>query len=297
MSVPDSTPAPSLADAGAATRALFEAPDNPVTDVGTPPVDAPSTTTDTTAPEGTEPADTPTPLSWDSIDLSVLPEDAQKVIRDGYLRHSDYTRKTQELADQRKQYEQYGDPETVQAALELANSLQDPANLRQLKAEIEEYLTQNNLNESTAPPAQAAAPTTDPASPGLDPAIHRDLEELKSWRAEQEHQKQEAALVDQMTQKLQTAEDAIRADYPSYTQSDIDAIYKLSPATGYDLLEAQQQYEGLRKHFTESLIGNKGQIPPQAGNVHSDAPIQQPFDMTDFKSAKEATAALFAAEE
>lgn len=297
MSTPDNT-APSLADAGAATRAMFDAPDNPSgatpVDANAPtfPVDAPPTE-GTTVPAAGE-ATPPTPLAWDSIDLSVLPEAAQQVVRDGYLRHSDYTRKTQELAEQRKQFESFGDPETVQAAVELARSLQDPANLVQLKAEIEDYLASNNLDAGNIP---ATAPTTDQAPPGLDPAIYRDLQELKEWRAEQQHQVQEAALVDQMTDKLQQAEDSIRADYPSYTQEDINQIYKLSPAVGYDLFEAKEVYEGLRNHFTQGLIGNKDQIPPVANNVRSDALYHQPDEMQTMEQAKAATAAKFAAAE
>lgn len=300
MSVPDTTPgAPSnpnnpFGDAAAATRSMIDAANT--ADVSPAPQAQPDPQIDTPTP-GTTPdptQDTGTPLSWDAIDLSVLPEDAQKLVRDGYLRHSDYTRKTQELAEQRKQIEQYGDPETVSEAMAFVQNLQDPEFLVQLQSDIAAHLATSG-GGGTAP--AVTAPSAEQASPGLDPAISRDLAELKQWKAEQMHQIEEAQLVDQMQQKLQTAEDSIRADYPSYTQMDIDAIYKLSPGTGYDLFQAQAQYEEFRNHFTKSLIGNKDQIPGVANNVRSDALYHAPTEMNDFKSAKEATAALFAAAE
>lgn len=295
MSVPDSTvAAPNLQDASAATRAMFEAPDNPAP-VTTPQIDAtPPPVEGSTTPDAPTPVDTtPAPLAWDAIDLSVLPEAAQQVVRDGYLRHSDYTRKTQELAEQRKQFESYGDPETVKAAVDLANSLQDPANLVQLKAEIEEHLA--SLGQAGTIPS--TAPTPEQASSGLDPATQSAINELREWKAQQEHAAQEALMVDQMQNKLQQAEDAIRADYPSYTQADIDAIYKLSPGVGFDLFQAQSQYEEFRNHFTKELVGNKANIPGVANNVRSDALYHQPEELNTMEGAKAATQALFSAAE
>lgn len=298
MSVPDTMGVPGapsnatnpFGDAAAATRAMIESANaEPAAPPNTPAQDAPPV--DTTTIEGTTAAEatTPTPLSWDEIDLSVLPEDARKVVQEGYLRHSDYTRKTQELAEQRKQYESYGDPEAVRAAVDFAQSLNDPSNLLQLKAEIEEHLASLGTPAAT-PQAQL---TDTPNTSGLDPAIQREIAELKQFKADLEHQREEALLVEQMQQKLQSSEDAIRADYPTYTQADIDKIYELSPAHGYDLFAAQQQYEQMRQYFTESLVGNKGKFPDAANNVRSDTLVHQPEDMTTMDAAKKATASLF----
>jgi hypothetical protein len=218
-----------------------------------------------------------------------LDPETAKFVQEHGLRHSDYTRKTQELADQRKQFEQFGDVETVQQAMEFVQNLQDPDFLRQLNADIEAHLNGGQ------PTAQAAATPTDPAtSSGLDPAVRREIEELKQWRAEQEHARQEALLVDEMQNKLQTAEDSIRQTYPTYNQNDIDQIYKLSPAHNYDLFAAQEQYESMRQYFTESLIGNKGNHPDVANNQRSDTLVHQPADMNTMEAAKEATKHLFA---
>jgi hypothetical protein len=290
-----SNPSNPFGDAAAATRSMIDSanaePANtaeftPQTDT---PVDAPAPGT---TPDPAQ--DTGTPLSWESIDLSVLPEDARKVVQEGYLRHSDYTRKTQELAEQRKQFESLGDIEAVQAAVEFARSLEDPSNLMQLKAEIEEHLT--TLGATPAAAQAASAQLTDtPDTPGLDPAISRDLADLKAWKAEQVHAREEAELVSQMQNMLQTAEDAIRKDYPTYSQKDIDKIYERlgNPEIGYDLFKAQEQYESDRQYFTESLIGNKGNHPDVANNVRTDTLVMQPHEMNTMEDAKKATAALF----
>lgn len=300
MSTPDNslgTPNNLFGDAAAATRALIDADNaapspNVADNQTTPQVD---TSQGRTPEAGTAPV-APTPLSWDQIDLSVLPEDQRKYVEEGYLRQSDYTRKTQELAEQRKQIEQFGDIETVRASVEFAQNLQDPDFLRQLNADIQAHLDslspggQAPLPQSAPSPAQSTVPQTT----GLDPAIQRQIEELTQFKANFEHTQHEAELVDQMTDRLQQAEDSIRATYPSYTQADIDKIYELSPAHGFDLFAAQENYEAMRQHFTQSLIGNKGNHPNVANNVRSDTLVTQPHEMNTLEAAKKASAALFA---
>lgn len=297
MSTPEAPGAPTnpsnpFGDASAATRAMIDAANTsdvaPTPDFSSAPPESlpPVEATEGTTPDPTQ--DTGTPMSWDTVDLSALDPDTAKFVQEHGLRHSDYTRKTQELAEQRKQFEQFGDVETVQQAMEFVQNLQDPDFLRQLNADIEAH-----LNGGQAQTAEAAAPATDQNTSGLDPATRREIEELKAWRAEQVHQAEEAALVDQMQQRLQQSEDSIRQTYPTYTQNDIDAIYKLSPAHNYDLFAAQEQYEEMRKYFTEGLIGNKGGHPDQANNQRSDTLVHQPADMNTMEAAKKATASLF----
>src|SRR5665213_3411898 len=115
----------------AATQEAFRtaALDNPAPAAQEPATPAQVPVDPGTTPEAT-PEGTPTPtLSWDSIDLSVLDPATAQFVKEHGLRHSDYTRKTQELADQRKQFEQFGDPETVQQALEFTSRLNDPQEL------------------------------------------------------------------------------------------------------------------------------------------------------------------------
>lgn len=293
MSTPE---APTFSGAAAATRALFDAPDNPA---GATPMEAapqPSFPVDPgTAPEvaTTETPTTPA-LSWDSIDLSVLDPTTAQFVKEHGLRHSDYTRKTQELADQRKQFEQFGDVETVQQAMEFVQGLQDPDFLRQLNADITAHLASQG-GQPVASDDPALTPDQ-PTSPGLDPAIQSRLDRFDEYLAQQEHSRQEADLVTQLQAKLQTAEDAIKADNPTYKQADIDKIYSLVPAHNYDLFAAREQYEEMRNYFTTELVGNKGNFPDAANSVRSDTLVTQPQDMNTMEAAKAATQALYRAQ-
>lgn len=293
MSTPE---APTFAGAAAATRALFDAPDTQAGAIPEPTQQAPSQTPVNTPDAGTTPevATTETPaLTWDSIDLSVLDPTTAQFVKEHGLRHSDYTRKTQELADQRKQFEQFGDVETVTQAMEFVQNLQDPDFLRQLNADITAHLGGTN-----PPDGQPQASTPESmTSPGLDPAIQSRLDRFDEYLAMEEHKTQQAELQNQLQTKLQTAEDAIKADNPTYTQDDIDKIYSLVPAHNYDLFAAREQYEEMRNYFTTALVGNKGTFPNAANSVRSDTLVTTPVDMNTMKSAKEATAALFAAQQ
>lgn len=289
MSVPEGTP-PSLSDAANATRAMIDTAN--AEPVPTTPTEY-NTTTETPQvdPGATDvTSDTPTPLAWDQIDLSVLPEDARKVVQEGYLRQSDYTRKTQELAEQRKQFEALGDFETAQAAVEFARSLEDPANLIELKSDIEKYLAEmqgTNLTE----------PATETRTPGLDPATQSRIDAMEARFAAMEHQAQEAELVEQLQEKFQLQEDAIRKDYPYYEQKHIDKIYENSETTNWDLFEAREKFERDRDFWTQELIGNKERFPDAANSFRSDTLVTQPTEINDMAAAKEATKRLFAAEQ
>ena len=279
----------------AATQEAFRtaALDNPAPAAQEPATPAQVPVDPGTTPEAT-PTETPPQLSWDSIDLSVLDPATAQFVKEHGLRHSDYTRKTQELADQRKQFEQFGDPETVQQALEFTSRLNDPQELIRLRAEIDDYLATNQVQ---AQPTNQPAPTDTLQQPytGLDPATQSRLDAMEQRFAQAEHAAQEAQLVEQMQERLQTQEDAIRKDYPSYSQSHIDAIYKLSPAVGYDLVAAQGLFEELRSLNTTDLVGSKGDFPNAANNVRSDAIITQPTEINTMEAAKAATMARYAA--
>ena len=294
MSTPEGA-VPNFADAAAATRNLInEANAEPA---AAPQEQYPVTepAVETQAPAETIAPDPATQLSWDEIDFSrPLNEAEQRFVKDGYLRHSDYTRKTQEIAEQRRQFEQLGDPEAVQAAVEFTNSLQDPANLRQLQAEIAEHLASIGMGAD-----QQASPT-EHDTPGLDPATQARIDAMEQRFAQLEHTAQEAQLEAELTNKFQEAEDAIRRDYPQYSQQDIDKIYELSglPDAGWDLFKAQEIYESWNSYFSDKLIGKKGNFPDAANNVRTGALVnlEPDVDMNSLAGAREASKRLFASE-
>lgn len=235
-------------------------------------------------------AQAPTPLTWESIDLSALPEDQQKFIQDGYLRQSDYTRKTQELADQRRQFEQFGDMETIQEAVQLAQALNDPQQIRQLYENIGNYLQ----TEGSNPGSQQA---TDQNVTGLDHATQSRIDAMESYISEMQNQSTEMQLVQQQAERFQTAENAIRETYPSYSDDDIKHIYDELPAADFDLFKAQERFESLRGYFEKSMLGKKADFPDAANNVRSGGGYTPPNQAPDFKWAKEASLARLNAAE
>src|SRR5581483_7701619 len=68
-----------------------------------------------------------------------------------------YTQRMQELADERKRFESFGDPEQVQQAVEFVQSLNDPQNLVQLHSELSDYLQTAGYTKAQADAAAASA--------------------------------------------------------------------------------------------------------------------------------------------
>ncbi len=222
----------------------------------TPPVAPPA------APEASAPAPVAvTPEadteSFTKLDPNALPPELQPFYKS---MQADYVRKTQEVAQQRKQFEEFGDPNTVTEALGLYNALQDPSSWQQLHAELSAGLQEMGLS-----PAQASAAATQelqaqaaaPELPSLDALNDPELEPLKAYveslrgdvdafKAElaQQRQLEEAQRIKMaVVGEMQRQENMVRANNPTYSDEDIDSIYELSSFFDGNLLQAQQRYE------------------------------------------------------
>jgi len=101
----------------------------------------------------------------------LLPEELQP----GFKQlQANYTRKTQELAEQRKQFEGLGDPEQVQQAVELFESLKNPEYLQSFHQELGSVLQEMGLTPAEA--AQVAQEITDEQA--AEPQLSPDLQQL-----------------------------------------------------------------------------------------------------------------------
>lgn len=235
------------------------------------------------APPPAEPAapaaDTPqgtTPVADDqgTADLQALlealpPEAREYVSQREKMMQADYTRKTQELAEQRK---------AVESDLEFLQTIRtDPYAALEFHKELTDALIQSGLT-----PAQAAAEATatieEAGEPGVvdpDDALRADLEDLKAWKAEQE----ETARLQQVEAELTRQEMAIRQSNPSYKDEDIDAIYELAFAHGGNLVSAQERYEQFRNQFVTAYTEQKA-VAAQQGEpvVGGGSQIPQKFE-------------------
>ena len=189
--------------------------------------------------------------SFTGFDPSVLPEDMQVVYKS---MQADYTRKTQEIADKRREYEAFSaagiDPNE---ALEAANLWQrmntEPDFAMSISQEI-----QNRLEElGYADKPEIVDVPVDNSYEGLPPAIAQELQEMRNFREEMLQQQEQQ----QIFQEIEAAEQTIRTMNPDYSDNDMDAIYSLAYSTQGDLMKAQEAYHSIQQNLLGSYLQAK----------------------------------------
>lgn len=231
--------------------------------------------------EGTTDEDT-----FTRLDPASLPQEARPYY-DSML--ADYRRKTQEVAESRRNYEaleQYGGAEVAVQALDWVASLQNPDNALALHRELTQALTAQgvSLGEAQAAAAQevsrqAAAEDADDFEPVRDPRfdeVSQELAEMKQWRAEQEHKQMSQA----MASEYDRQEAALVRDN-KYNDEQLEAIYNLSFATGGNLLEADKLYKNIQSQILGGYIAQKQSVPDSIAGVPATGGAEQPIKVTD----------------
>ena len=190
--------------------------------------------------------------SFTGFDPSLLPEDMQAVYRS---MQGDYTRKTQEVADLRRQYEALSesgvDPNDAIEAVHLWQRMyEDPEFAMQVSQGL-----QNRLEEMGYAQQQQVvdAQVDNNSYEGLPPQLAQELQEMRAFREEMlQHQAQQ-----EMIAEIEMAENTVRTANPQYTEEDIDAIYSIAHSTGGDLLAAQEQYAAIQQRMLSSYLQSK----------------------------------------
>ena len=189
--------------------------------------------------------------SFTGFDPSVLPEDMQQVYRS---MQADYTRKTQEIAEKRREYEAFSeagiDPNE---ALEAASLWQRMNNEPDFAMSISQEI-QNRLEElGYANEPKVADVPVDTNYEGLPPAIAQELQEMRTFREEMVQQQEQQ----QIFQEIEAAEQTIRTLNPNYSDNDMDAIYSLAYSTQGDLMKAQEAYHSIQQNLLGSYLQAK----------------------------------------
>lgn len=193
--------------------------------------------------------------SFSGLDPTNLPEDLQPFYKN---MQADYTRKTQEIAEQRKQYEQlteYGiDPNYALEAVGFLQRLDTDPDFAQ---DVVRHLSSQYESPATAQqPSEDVVPNNGEGYDSLPPALQAELEQMRQFRSEiveaQQHQ--------EMLSELESEETQIRAQYPHYNDSDIEHIYSLAYATDGDLFAAQQIYTQVEQGVLNKYLQSK-QVP------------------------------------
>lgn len=213
----------------------------------------------------------------DKFDLNAVPEEYRPYVEQAYKSfQGDYTRKTQELAEQRKQFEGL-DPESAREAVQFVELVQTDPNYA---LAVTQALTEQ-LQAAGYSPAQADAMAAqqmqefnngaddgweDESYGAVPPEFQQKLNELEAWKSQQEQLQRQQWWENKLTNDAA----AIRAAHPDYTEADMNDIFALSWSTGGDLQKAQESFEAQRQRIMQSYLQEKANVP--AGTPPSSGP-------------------------
>jgi len=193
-----------------------------------------------------------------------LPPEAQAYLQQREREmQGDYTRKTQELAEQRREAEQ---------ALEFVNALNnDPSFALQVTQTLSEALQAQGYSVQEANAIAASQSGLDDDDTFVDPYMEK-INQLESWAAQQE---QRIAVANAEAQ-INAGINAIRAENPTYTDDDVKDILTMAFAYGGDVIQAHEAYKNVTQRVTESYLSQKESVPsslnqPSSAN-HSEIP-------------------------
>lgn len=161
---------------------------------------------------------------------------------------ADYTRKTQEVAAQRKEAEQ---------ALEFINALNtDPQFAYQVHQTLTDALQQQGFSFEQA--QQIANQQTGLGEDDLfvDPYMQK-IQELEDWKSQQEQRIREA----EAAARIESSIAAIRTENPNYKDDDIRDILTMAFAYGGDVLQAANAYKTVTQRIVEGYVGQKESVP------------------------------------
>ncbi len=223
--------------------------------------------------------DQPDVESFTGFDPSVLPEDMQQVYKS---MQADYTRKTQEVAEIRRDFEAFSESgvkpnEALEMASLFAKIDSDPAFASEFVGNITQRLEESGYGQTQA---------VEPASidnngyEGLSPVVIQELQEMRQFREQMVQNQQQQEII----AHLDTVEQTIRTTNPNYNDSDIDAIYALAHSTDGDLMAAQQSYHDIQQRLLGNYLESK--TVPHGATPISTSPSSVPN--REFSSLDEA---------
>lgn len=242
------------------------------------PEPTPGEVTDAPDPGATEFSSPESEDSFMGADFNpdLLPEDLQP----GFKQlQAAFTRKTQELAEQRKAFESLGEADDLRQAKEFYDSLQDPDYLKAFYKELGGVVQEMGLvDDAPVAPEPAAEPvapelpaelrTLAESDPELQPFLDRFSQmEQRLQTFEQAQQEREQALADERALMSQAAEidrqvQAVREQHPEYGDEDWQAIYDRAVAFDGDVLQAAQAFQADHDRIISSYLAQKQAGPP-----------------------------------
>lgn len=218
----------------------------------------------------------------------LLPEELQA----GWKQlQGDYTRKTQELAEQRKQFESLGDVEQLKQAQEFFTSLRDPEYLKAFYKELGGIVQELDPEAAAAAaePEQPAPVQLAPelealkqSDPELSPFVDRFAQmEQRIAQFEAQAQADRQALAEER-QMMADAYDidqqvaAVREAHPDWGDDDMQEVYDRAVAYDGDIVKAAELVAANNDRIISSYLSRKQQAPappvPGGGVVSQSQP-------------------------
>jgi len=218
-----------------------------------------------------------------------------------------FTKRTQEVAEQRKQFEEFGDPERIRQSLDLYDNLQNPEYLQSFHAELGNVLQEMGLSPAEAAAAaqdtiDAATDSAPSAAPELAPDLAKLVEsdpemaplasemaklqaELKSFRDEQANERQ--ALEDERLLMAQANEidrqvQVVKEAHPDYKDDDWSAIYERAVYYDGNVIKAAELFEADRARIIAEWTAAKpvpAGVTPLPGGGTVTEPVEE--DLSD----------------
>lgn len=234
------------------------------------------TTPQANQPEQGTPVDPNAPVDTGpasrEIDISQLPEEARLYLQAREREMTgDYTRKQQELAQQRQEADQ---------AIQFYTALNsDPQFAAQVYEQLQTALSQTGFLQAPYENTE----TDEWGNPVETDPYQAELEQIKGWMAQQEAQQQYFVAEAHLNNQIAT----IRSQHPDYSDDDIGNILSLGYATGGDLMAANQQYQLLTQNTIERYMQTKGGVntPAALPNNTGQTPSAPPRGDKELRAA------------
>ena len=205
--------------------------------------------------------------SFTGFNPSDLPEDLQSVYRS---MQGDYTRKTQEIAELRRNYEQYDafseagvDPNYALQAADFYRKLDtDPQFAQQVVDNIQRNLGNVGVEQQSIGDAPYNDSVNSEGYDSLPPVLQQELAEMREFRSDMLFQQEQAETI----AGLEYVEQEIRLSNPHYTDDDLSSIYDLAYSTDGDLSAAADAYHNIQQRVMSGYLQSK-QVPMGAQSI------------------------------
>lgn len=187
---------------------------------------------------------------------------------------ADYTRKTQEVAEQRREAEQ---------ALQFIEALNTDPNFA---LQVHQTLSANLQSQGySVDQANAIAAGQLEQESGADeyeddPYMAK-IQELEQWKQQQEYRIAEA----EAAARIDTQLSAIRSENPSFKDEDLRDIISMGYAFGGDLMRASDAFKQITQRSVERYVGQKESVPASLNQPrstgHAEIPPEGFRDLND----------------